>query len=123
MTESGVGSFACLDLRWAGAALISDSADELRSRDTGFESRDVVDGRRGEFALMSCSSSEACPSRPAIDGSSSSRIEWLVLLFVWVSDSVVNKGVASAEGTRSRARGREGPRGLVNFLAVWTFFC
>jgi hypothetical protein len=53
MAESGVGSFAGLGLRSVGTALIRDSADELRCRDMDLESSEVIEGRRGEFALMS----------------------------------------------------------------------
>jgi hypothetical protein len=48
-----VDSFTSLDLRSVVAGLIRDSADELRCRDMDLESSDVVEGRRGEFALMS----------------------------------------------------------------------
>jgi hypothetical protein len=53
ITESGEGSLADLVLRCAGTGRISDSADELRSRDTSLESSEVAEGRRGEFALIS----------------------------------------------------------------------
>jgi hypothetical protein len=47
-----MGSFASLDLRSVGAGLIRDSADELRCRDMHLESGEVVEGPRGEFALI-----------------------------------------------------------------------
>jgi hypothetical protein len=70
MTESGVGSFAKRGLRSVVAGLISDSADELRCLDIDFESSEVVEGRRGEFALMSWSGYDAWPSRPGMKASS-----------------------------------------------------
>lgn len=122
MTESGDGSFVALALRCAGA-LIRDSAEELRCLDMDFDSRDVVEGRRGEFALMSCSGIDAWPSSPGIDASSWSKAALSVLEFEWFNESVVDAGVGSAEIARSRARGFCGPRALVDLFAACTFCC
>lgn len=59
ITESGEGSSALLACRCLGAGRMSDSAEELRARDIDLESNEAVDGRLGEFALISCSGSDA----------------------------------------------------------------
>jgi hypothetical protein len=127
MTESGEGSRACFVVRGAGAALINDSADELLCLALIFplvaDPVDDVDGRRGELASMSCSGIEALPSKPVKDSSSSNAREVRVLSAGNVSRSVVEAGVASAEGARSSARGLCGPRareccGFVTILGV-----
>jgi hypothetical protein len=122
MTESGDGSLVALAFRCTGA-LIRDSAEELRCLDTDLDPMDVVEGRRGEFALMSCSGIDAWPSSPGIDASSWSNAASLVLVFGCVNESVVDAGVGFAETARSRARGFCGPRALVGFLVACAFFC
>lgn len=108
MTESGEGSRAGFLVRDAGAALIKDSADELLCLAPDLplvaDPGDGVDGRRGELASISCSGIDALPSRPPIGSLFSEAREIEILSAGSVRGSVVEAGVASAEGARSRAR-------------------
>jgi hypothetical protein len=122
MTESGDGSLVALVFRTTGA-LINDSADELRCLDTDLESKDVIEGRRGEFALMSCSGIDAWPSNPGMDASSWSNAASLASVFGCVNESVIDAGVGSAETVRSSARGFGRPRALVDLFVACAFFC
>jgi hypothetical protein len=99
-----VGSFASRALHIVVAGLIRDSADELRCLDWDFESTEVVEGRRVEFALTCCSGNDAWPSRPGLNASSWSRAESLEQVFGRFNESVVDSAAGSAEGARSRAR-------------------
>lgn len=115
ITESGDGWRADLKVRGAGTALIKDSADELLCLAFDFsviaESFDDVDGRLVGFASISRSGIDALPSNTPKESSLSNGRLLRVLSAGKVSGSVVDAGVASAEGARSRARGLEGPRG------------
>jgi hypothetical protein len=121
MTESGLGSLTGRALL-VTTGRIRDSADELRSRDMGFESSEVMEGRRGEFALMFWSGREAGPSNPGMKSPSSSNTESLLVVFARITESVVDAGVPSAESARSRGRVRCGPEGFADFFVTWSIF-
>lgn len=132
MTESGVGSRAGFEVRGAGTALIKDSAEELLCLAFDLllvaEPVDDVDGRRGEFASMSWSGTDALPSKPANESSLSNVRVLRVLSAGKVSGSVIEAEVTSAEGARSRARDLCGPRareccGFVTILGASAPFC
>ena len=75
---------------------MSDSADELRGRENGFEAFEDVDGRRGELALVSWRVYDAAPSNPCMADSSS----WVTLSassLALATDSVADAGAVFAD--------------------------
>jgi hypothetical protein len=126
MTESGEGSLASRDLRWAGAGLMG-TATEMDSVDLCLvvplvELFEEVDGRRGEFTLgfMSCRGSDPAPSNVSGSCASCSASGSLGL----ANDPVVEVGVGGPEcDSSSVPLRRRPPRGFDRCLFPRAFFC